>query len=102
MIESTCGICTFDNINIKDLRKCSICQGHLCEPLQKGPRTICSNCIYSNSENLDQIFPDGKTQKGEWIDPATKQPLLTCKYSGKPYIPMSKCSEGSCFWHLIN
>ena len=54
------------------------------------------------SENLDQIFPDGKTQKGEWIDPATKQPLLTCKYSGKPYIPMSKCSEGSCFWHLIN
>ena len=101
MVDSTCGICDFKNIPLYEIRKCSICQGHLCMPLQKGPRTVCSPCILNNTKNLERIFTDGKTENGLWIDPATKLPIHTCSKSGKPYIPMMRCSEGSCFWHLI-
>ena len=100
MVDSTCGICTFENIAIENLRKCSICQGHLCAPLQKGPRTVCSYCILDKIKCPEIIFTDGKTEHGSWIDPGTKLPIHTCRYSGLPYIPLSKCEKGSCFWHV--
>jgi hypothetical protein len=95
MVDSTCGICTFENMSLDEIRKFSICQGHLCMPLQKGPRTICSKCILSVEDRYEQIFVDGKID-GKWIDPATKLPIPTCQKSGKPYIPMMQCSEGQC------
>ena len=97
---STCGICTFENIPSHEIRKCSVCQGHLCMPLQKGPRTVCSYCILAVGDNHEIIFTVGKID-GKWIDPATKLPISTCQKSGKPYIPMMRCLDGHCFWHLI-
>ena len=84
MVESTCGICTFENMALCEIRKCSICQGHLCMPLQNGPRTICSNCILEASDNYGKIFVDGRID-GNWIDPATKLPIPTCQKSETIY-----------------
>ena len=100
MVDSTCGVCTFENIPLREIRRCSICQYYLCIPLQKGSRTVCSGCILDAGDNPEKIFTDGK-ENGNWIDPATKLPIPTCQRSGKPYIQMMKCSEGSCIWHLV-
>jgi hypothetical protein len=96
--NSTCGICDFSNCDPVTIRNCSICQGHLCIPLQTGPRTVCSGCIYSNRHQLDKIFVNGKDENMDIIDPGSLQVIPTCKECGCPKIPlgcslMSGCSN---------
>ena len=99
-LTTTCGMCDISNIPLDTLRNCSICQGHLCLSIQKGPRTICSHCISDNRHQFNLIFPNGKDSNGNWIDPGTLKPLSTCKLCGSPRIPMFCFGDGHCLQDL--
>jgi len=93
--DTTCGICDFSDWRSEDIRNCTVCHGHLCKSIQKGPRTICTPCIMANGHKLGDIFTDGKDAKGCWIDPGTHLPLPTCPQCGRPCLPM-QCTIMGC------
>ena len=97
-VYTTCGICDFSKCDPSTIRNCSRCQGHLCFPLQTGPRTVCSGCIDKNRHQLNKIFVNGKDKNMNLIDPGSLRPIDTCKDCGIPMIPhgcslMSGCSK---------
>jgi hypothetical protein len=93
-VRTTCGICDFSRWRDKDIRVCGVCHGHLCMPLQKGPRTVCTPCIIANWDRLGDVF-DGKNEQGQWIDPGTKEGVQTCGRCGMPCLPM-QCGSAPC------
>ena len=85
---ATCGLCDLSGYESSELRKCSVCQGHLCLSVQKGPRSVCEHCILSNLGRLERIFVNGKDAQGRWLDPGTLLAIPTCKHCGQPQISM--------------
>ena len=81
----SCGICKYDENENVD--RCSICLKFRCKGDNPKMRSVCYQCISAHRENLYKIFIDGKNSKGEWIDPALKKPITTCK-CGLPWNKM--------------
>ncbi len=69
-----------------------MCLGHLCNSIQKDPRTVCTPCIETNLWRMEKIFTDGKNIEGLWIDPATKLPVPTCQECDVPFTGGWLCS----------
>ena len=86
-MATTCGVCPPGD----NMRKCSICQGHLCRSLQEGARTVCAPCITAHADCLAQIFCYGKDAHGDWLDPASRLPVPTCQVCDSPLLP-HRCS----------
>ena len=81
----TCGMCRYAP-GEKDAERCSICLRFRCRGEQAGLRrpgacTVCPGCVRESvrAGQLPRIFVDGKNRKGEWIDPARKTGVRTCR-----------------------
>ena len=94
---ATCGICDLSQVDLRDLRRCPICQNYVCLSMQSGPRSVCTSCILSNLGNLERVFVNGKDANGRWIDPATLQSIPTCRHCGEPELVMRCGPVIGCF-----
>ena len=82
--DCSCQLCDFSGFHPNELRNSSICQLKLCQSLQKGNRTICHRCIIEHRDNIEKLFPNGRNENGQLIDPGTLRPINTCKKCGHP------------------
>ena len=94
---ATCGICDLSHIDLRDLRRCPVCQNYVCLSMQSGPRSVCGGCVRANLNNLERVFVNGKDDRGRWIDPGTLRGIPTCRHCGEPELGMRCGPVIGCF-----
>lgn len=77
-ITACCGICVLNED--EDYYKCDKCLSPRCTAYQ-GPTppssNVCRKCFDEAKKNnqLEELFPDGQDNKGQWINPITKDAI---------------------------